>query len=423
MTDALHELSPTPASSRPLAIAPAAQAAPSRRRRVRVAHLVSHPIPYFAPLYRELARRDEIDLTVYFYSDATVHSFRDAEFDREVAWDAPLLDGYRSRILPSATRTDIAGRFLKRPNWDIVRDIARCRYDVVWLHGYAHLTTWLALVAARLTGARVLVRDEQTLLHARPLHRRALRELALRALYSQASALVIGRENRRHVRRYGVPQARAFPAPYCVDNDAFRRRAAELAPQRAELRARFGITDDAPVVLFAGKLIEKKQPLLLIEAFARLRARQPAWLLIVGDGPLRARAEALVRRLCVPGVRFPGFLNQSEMPAAYAAADVFVLPSKLHETWGLVVNEAMNFGLPVVVTDRVGCAEDLVRPGENGFVVPHRSAAALAAALAKLAADAPLRAAFGARSRQIVARYSIAAAADGIAAACLAKGA
>ena len=391
-------------------------------RPVRLAHLVSHPIPYFAPLYRELAQRTEIELTVYFYSDATAREFRDAGFGRTLTWDRPLLEGYRYRLLPSAARTDISGRFIKNPNWDIAREVMSGGYDVAWVHGYAHLTTWLAAAAARSRGTKLLIRDEQTLLHGRPLHRRALKEAALRALCSQASALYIGEQNKRYFRHYGVPEERLFPARYCVDNEFFRAKAAELVPRRRELRASFGISDDAPVVLFSGKLIEKKQPLLLAEAFARVRAQRPCWLLVAGDGPLRAELEAAVARNGTPGVRIAGFLNQTELPAAYAAADIFVLPSRLHETWGLVVNEAMNFGLPAVVSDKVGCGEDLVEPGRNGFIVRHESVPELADAIATLASDAGLRAQFGAKSREIVSRYSIEACADGIVAACMSQG-
>jgi glycosyltransferase involved in cell wall biosynthesis len=216
-----------------------------------------------------------------------------------------------------------------------------------------------------------------------------------------------------------MPPERMWPARYCVDNERLQRRADELRPHRDAIRARFGIRDGAPVVLFAGKLIEKKQPLLLIDAFARARRDLDAWLLIAGDGPLRAECEALVARLRVPNVVFAGFLNQTELPDAYAAADMFVLPSKLHETWGLVVNEAMNFGLPVVVSDKVGCATDLVRPGRNGFITAHDGPAALAHPLSTLIADPAKRARYRAESRRIIDAYTIAAAADGIVAAAL----
>ena len=387
---------------------------------VRVAHLVSHPIQYFAPLYRELARRPEIDLTVYFYSDATARAFRDPGFGREIRWDTSLLDGYRWKFCRSARGRNIPDGLGMRPHLDVVREVSSGHYDVLWVHGYNHITSWLAVAAARARGTRVLIREEQTLLHGRPWYKRAMKQVALRTLLSQVSGLYIGEQNRHYFLHYGVPRSRLFPARYCVDNDFFQQKAAELSPRRHTVRATFGIDDDAPVVLFVGKFIEKKQPLLLLEAFERVRRGHRCWLLLVGDGPLRQAAEGLIARHQIPNVRMAGFLNQTELPAAYAAADIFVLPSAFHETWGLVVNEAMNFSLPVVVSDKVGCGADLVRPGWNGFIFPHRDAQGLARAIAMLVADEESRRAYGVHSRELVAQYSIEAAADGIVAACLA---
>lgn len=384
--------------------------------------MVSHPIQYFAPLYRELTQRPEVDLTVFFCSDATAGTYHDPGFERPVRWDRPLLEGYRWRVLPSARGAPATDRFVARPNLDVVREIASGRYDVLWVHGYMHATTWLAVAAARARGMTVLLRDEQTLLKRRPWHRRAIKEPLLRALFGLCSGLYIGEENRRYLRRYGMPERRLFFAPYAVDNAFFRQRARQLARRRDALRRSFGISDDAPVVLFAGRFVEKKQPLRLLETFARVRRARSCWLLMAGDGPLRPAAEALASRLGVPGVRFTGFLNQTELPSAYAAADVFVLPSSHDETWGLVVNEAMNFGLPVVVTDQVGCARDLVYEGENGFVVPHHDTDALARAIDALVADAALRARFGRKSRARIESYSVERAADGIVEACLTRG-
>jgi glycosyltransferase involved in cell wall biosynthesis len=384
---------------------------------VRVAHLVAHPIQYFAPLYRELASRPQIDLTVYFYSDAAVGEFYDPGFDRTIAWQTPLLEGYTWRVCRSAEGAHFGAGFLRRPSWDIIREVALGRYEVLWAHSYSNLNTWLALVPARLRGVRTLIREEQTLLRSRPWYRRALKQVALRGLFALSGGLYIGEQNRRYFRHYGMPVERLFPARYCVDNGSLQRRAAELAPLRTQIRARFGVTDEAPVILFCGKLIEEKQPLELIEAFAAVRRRLPCWLLFVGDGPLRSSAEELVAREAVPSVRFAGFLAEPDVAEAYAAADVFVLPS-LRETWGLVVNEAMNFGLPIVVWDQVGCAEDLVRDGWNGRVVAGRSA--LEGALAELVAEPQVRKTYGDRSRQLIDEYSIEACADQIVEACLA---
>ena len=391
------------------------------RAPIRVAHLVSHPIQYFAPLYRELASRPEIDLTVYFYSDATLREFRDPEFGRMVTWDVPLVGGFRARILPSARRTEPTAGLLKRPNADILREVARERYDVVWVNGYAHLTTWLAVVVARATGAQVLIRDEQTLLHGRPWHKRLSKNIALRLLYSQASGLYIGEENRRYFSYYGMPDERLFSSPYCVDNAFFARLSSELEPKKPQLQRAFGLAGDAPVILFVGKLIEKKQPLLLLDAFADVRREWPCALLLVGDGPLRPEIERRIADEEIQDVQITGFLGQTDLARAYAAADVFVLPSIRDETWGLVVNEALNFALPVVVSDKVGCAPDLVRQGENGYVVPAGDRRALAQAVSQLVADDQVRRRFGCAGWRRIQRYSVEACADGIVAACVTR--
>lgn len=386
----------------------------------RVAHLVSHPIQYYAPLYQELARRPEIDLTVYFYSDASLGRFYNDEFGQEIQWDTPLLGGYESRFCSSARKKGVQAGFFQRPNCDIIRETAFGKYDVIWIQGYAHRTTWLAAVAASICGTKLLIREEQTLLNGRPWYKRVLKAVMLRPLFRSVCGLYIGENNRRYFEHYGMPVSRLFPARYCVDNDFFRRKAEELAPNRGEIRVGFGITDDAPVILFSGKFIEKKQPLLLIEAFAKVFKQTPCWLLMVGDGPLRQPMEDLIRRSKISNVILPGFLNQTELPRAYTAADIFVLPSKYMETWGLVVNEVMNFSLPVVVTDKVGCAADLVREGWNGFIVDHESVDALAMAMAELVKDRDMRQSLGRRSYDMVSNYSIKACADDIVAACLA---
>jgi glycosyltransferase involved in cell wall biosynthesis len=382
---------------------------------VRVAHLVSHPVPYFAPLYRELSAREDIDLTVYFYSVATAGAYADPGFGRTLEWDGDLLDGYEVRVSPSARRTALAD-VPRTLDSAVLRDLHRNRYDVVWAHGYAHATTWGAAAVARATGSAFALREEQTLLEQRALPKRLAKRGALPALLRRAYGLYIGSNNREWFLHYGASASRLYATPYCVDNDGLRVRATELAPRRDALRARFGIDGDAPLIVFCGKLVEKKDPLGLLSAFARLRSEHRCSLLLVGDGPLRAELEVAARG--IPDVRFAGFLNTTETPLAYAAADVFVLPSAHDETWGLVVNEAMNFGLPVVLTRKVGSAPDLV--SGNGFVVPERDVDALASALGALVADPTLRADFGARSLELVGRHSIAACAGGIASACAA---
>jgi glycosyltransferase involved in cell wall biosynthesis len=241
-----------------------------------------------------------------------------------------------------------------------------------------------------------------------------LKTVLLRNFLRGAWALYVGQQNRRYWESYGVPTKRLFFAPHCVDNDFWSSKARELAPSRTAIRESFGIVDDAPVILFCGKFIPKKQPLLLLSAFSTVRKELPCWLLMVGDGQLRTDVERQILETGIEGAILPGFLNQNELPRAYTAADIFVLPSAFYETWGLVVNEAMNFSLPIVVSDKVGCSNDLVKEGWNGFSFAHDDEEQLARCLRQLVVDAAMRKEFGRHSAELVANYSVAACANGI---------
>lgn len=390
---------------------------------IRLAALLSHPIQYFAPLFRHLASRPEIDLTLYYCSQQGVVEYVDSGFGQSFKWDIPLLEGYCYHFLPNIRAGKEGFGTLLNPT--IVRELIRKRYDALWVHGYMHATNWLAFFAARATGTPILLRGESNLLRPRPWWVRLIKDVVLRALFSQISAcLYIGTHNQEYYKHYGVPDERLFFTPYCVDNRFFEAQANRFRAHRSELRQEFGVEDDKPIILFCGKLIPKKQPLRLLKAFAQVRRDFPCALLYVGDGYLRSQIEEQIELENIPDVHLSGFLNQSEIAQAYTAADIFVLPSTWKggdtETWGLVVNEAMNFGLPVVVTDQVGCAPDLVREGENGYIVPHDDIKALAKAIGYLVANPQERLRFGERSLEIVQDWSLDRCAEGIVQAVLA---
>ena len=172
----------------------------------------------------------------------------------------------------------------------------------------------------------------------------------------------------------------------------------------------FGIAADAKVALFAGKLLAFKRPLDLVAAVALLNTRGfVVSILVAGSGPLEPE---LATAAAASGVslRRLGFCNQSEMPAAYAAADVLVLPSSGRETWGLVVNEAQACGVPTIVSDACGCAPDLAEDGAAGCIFPFGDTEALSKALRRILDDPPPRRSILAKSE----RYSVATAVDGI---------
>jgi glycosyltransferase involved in cell wall biosynthesis len=389
-------------------------------RPLRLGLLAASPVHYHVPTYRLLAQDPAIDFTAIFCSRAGVEA-ADLGFGERIAWGGDLLSGYRSKFLRRADRNDLFGGFLGLRDPDVVPFLARERFDVVWLHGYNHLTHQLAIATQRARRGGLIVREEQTLIHPRGLAKTVLKEAALRAMFRHTLGVYIGTESKRWFEHYGVPDDRLYFAPYSVDNHLLQDAAARMKPRREELRRSFGIRDEAgPVLLTSGRLVANKQPGRVLEAFAQVRASRPCALLMVGDGELARDLVQVARRESIPDVTFTGFLDQTEIWRAYASADVFTLFSSLHETWGIVVNEAMNFSLPVVVSDKVGCGTDLVSDGRNGFIVPVSDTSQLEERIHALLDDEGMRSRFGEESRAIVSQWSPERTAEGIASAAAA---
>ncbi len=378
----------------------------------RVAYLVSHPIQYQVPLLQRLAAHPEISLHVYYMDDQGARLSPDAEFGVPVQWDLPLLDGYAWSLLHNISPWPEADHFLRFIHPDIVAVLHRRRYDALIVHGYNHATEWLAFLGAWLSRTPVLLRGESNLRQEftrrarRPLWITIAKRFLLGAvLRRMQGALAIGTLNREFYRAYGVPDTRIFSVPYAVDNDRFQAEANALVSSRTAFRNARGWPPDLPIILYVGKLIARKRPQDLLEAYARVAADLPVALVFLGEGNERRRLEVEAIRRGLAHVFITGFVNQGEISRYYAAADLLVLPSS-HEPWGLVLNEGMCFGLPVVASDAVGAAPDLVHPGENGFVYPVGDVEALAGALRTLLEDPARRARMGVRSREIVAAYS-----------------
>jgi glycosyltransferase involved in cell wall biosynthesis len=258
-----------------------------------------------------------------------------------------------------------------------------------------------------------MVRGDSHLNTPRRAIKRTLKYPVYRALIPRFDAcLAAGVWSREYYLHYGARPERVFSVPHAVDAPAWALGASESARRRAELRARWSLDATATVFLFVGKFTDVKQPADFVRAVALAARSGRVAGLMVGDGPLRHECERLAGEVDAP-VRFAGFLNQSEIAGAYAAADVLVVPSSA-ETWALVVNEAMTCGLPCVVSDRVGCGPDLVVPGETGYIYPFGDVAALAAAIGRLSGDAERIASMGRAARARVEGYSVGAAVEGV---------
>jgi glycosyltransferase involved in cell wall biosynthesis len=373
---------------------------------IRLAYLVTHPIQYQAPLLRRIAAEPGIDLTVFFCSDFSLKSFLDPSFGKIIAWDVPLVGGYRHEILPAAGRQDRVS-FWRPFNYGLASRLCRSNFDVLWVHGYNRWFHWLAMARAKMRGLKVLVRDEATLIST-PRHglKKLIKKLFFRILRNLADGfLAIGTLNAEYYRSYGIAPDRIFSVPYAVDNAFFQAKARAASGEREQLRQELGLSPARPVILFASKLSAVKRGADLLEAYIQMSpdpAREPhPYLLFIGDGDQKQILEARAARVNWHSIKFLGFKNQTELPRYYDLCDVLVLPS-VFEPWGLVINEVMNAGRAVVVSDRVGCGPDLVRNGGNGYIFQADNAADLRRALCNVLQDRKRCQAMGRKSLEII---------------------
>ena len=359
----------------------------------RVAVLQSHPIQYFAPLFRRLSQDPEIDLTVLYCSKQGVDEYSDEGFGLRVQWDIPLLDGYRSKFLPNLRKSDQVAGFYSLTNVSIVRELLAGHYDALWVHGHSYLTYILAILVSKVLGIPVLMRCESHLLLQRSKIKRVLRRPLMSFFYRQLcrACLPIGTLNREFYSFHRVGHHRLFHVPYTVDNNFFMRAVEKHRGNEAKIKDDFGLPQDKPLIMFVSKFISRKRPMDLLQAYEQLRRGvTSAALVLVGSGEEEDALREYVRVHNVPDVFFLGFRNQSELPKCYAIGDIFVLPSE-NEPWGLVLNEVMCAGVPVIASSEIGAVRDLVKHGHNGFVYDSGDIKALSRHLKTLVSDADLR--------------------------------
>ena len=375
---------------------------------VRIAYLVTHPIQYQVPLLRRIAMEPDFDLTVFFRSDFSTREFIDPDFGRSIKWDVSLLDGYDYEILPAFGGRDRLSVW--RPwNHGLWQRLRKGRFRVLWIHGYAPFFHLYAMIAAKLLGIKVLIRDEATLVSK---DRGMLKKIAKRAFFFWINFLcdgflAIGTMNKEYYKANGVPANKIFEMPYAVDNDSFREKSRLCRLNRETLRASLGLASRRPVVLYTGKLSQRKGPMDLLEAFSRIvtNLTPSPYLLFAGDGEMRRVLEKRVAIMGLAGdVLFLGFKNQGELPCFYDLCHVFVLPSS-YEPWGLVINEVMNASRAVIASDQVGSATDLIQPGVNGLVFKAGDVTGLSLALKEALSNRKRWRTMGQASLDIVSKW------------------
>ena len=354
---------------------------------MRLAIVLSHPTQYYSPWFRWLRTQTALTLRVFYLWEFGVQARRDPRFGATFAWDVDLLSGYESEFVPNVSRRPGTEHFWGLRNPSLAARLAVWRPDALLLFGYAYASHLRTILWARQHGVPLVFRGDSHFL-GRPApagHRTWL----LRLLFRQFAAMTyVGQANRAYFEKLGVPSKKLFFAPHAVNHELFDAHRPEPRAAAVGLRQSLGLSPETRVVLYAGKFHPEKQPLALLDSFLALHPPGAA-LVFVGDGEERERLKERAREAPPGTVHFLPFANQSEMPARYLLADIFALPSRgLYETWGLAVNEAMHMGVPCLVSDRVGCQQDLVSDGQTGWVFRAGDRMHLQAKLAEaLAAD------------------------------------
>jgi len=384
-------------------------------RQSHLAIVSTHPIQYHSAWYRALAAHPDLRIHVYYCHKALPQEQAGAGFGVEFDWDVPLFSGYPYSFLENVADSPGHGRFAGLDTPEIKEIIRRREYDAILVNGWHYKSAWQAIWACWKSKVKVMVRGDSHLHTPRGLAKLAVKSFTYRRFIPRFDAcLAAGKWSREYFLHYGACPERIFFVPHAVDSRRFQVEAECLEPQRPELRKEKDLDENAIVFMFSGKFIPKKRPMDFVCAIERAVRRNPRIEgLMVGDGPLRARCEDLVRERSAP-IRFTGFLNQSKITRAYVASDALVLPSDGGETWGLVVNEAMACARACIVSDRVGCGPDLVISQETGSIFPLGNVEALANSMLELAGNPERMISMGINARTRLMNYSIETAVDGI---------
>ncbi len=379
-----------------------------------IVYYSDHASHYLIDFLRAASR--ELPLIALFSGSRGFQPFADPDFGVCADFECST-DGVDARVLPPLFGSGPVSTDVPLLHSSVVDTIRSLCPSAVIVSRNNLLCHWQVILAVQRLGIPLLLRTEATSLFFHgsrlswPLRRLILRWLSA----SAAGVLSIGTRCSEFYRATGVPESRIFHVPYAVDNERLLCEAELWAPMRKETLNGMGLDPHLPTIVFSGKLIERKRPFDLVDVLRKLvAAGRPANLIIIGDGPLRIRVERALRESGLYAlVHITGFLSPSSLSRYYACGDVFLLPSA-QETWGLVVNEAMCFGMPVIVSRMVGAAIDLVANGVNGAVVELGDTEAMASEIARLLSDPVQRAREGKASVSRIKAWGFSAGIEGM---------
>lgn len=374
----------------------------------------THPVQYHAPVYRHLNEHLNVPLHMIYASDFSVTGYYDPDFQTRFAWDSDLFTPADKCTFLSRASAGGAKSVAEISTKGLAKKLREVDPAAVMLTGYSPAFHLQAFGHVAWRPFPILFRAETTVRKRSHGWKQRLRSQLLRNVYRRCSRLLpIGEDSYQHYRELGCPKEKLVFSRYCVSTSAFQCDPQDRALHRSQIRSQFRLTADQRVILFSGKLIAHKRPDLLLQSIRRLpeHQRRHVVVLFLGSGPEQGTISIEAAKDPAIPVVFAGFKNQTELSPFYNASDLLALPS-VSETWGLVVNEALHHGIPCVVTDTVGSAKDLVKPGITGEI----SAGTIEAFAAALSRGLDLAQSDGvaANCRDLVENYTVAKAAEGI---------
>lgn len=375
----------------------------------KLAIITTHPIQYYAPVFQLLAQKTAVKV-FYTLGNSSLEKY-DIGFKQKIEWDIPLLEGYDYEFLENTAKNKGSHHFNGIKNPDSIEKIEAYQPDAILVYGWAN-NSHLKIIRHFKNKVPIYFRGDSTLLNQKSNFKNLLKKLFLTWVYRHVDvAFYVGTANKAYFREYGLKENQLIFAPHAIDNNRF---AENRATEANEIRRKLDISKGQILILFAGKLDTVKNPLLLLQAFIDLDLKN-AHLLFVGNGELEKRlkekrdASTTFSMTCI---HFMDFQNQSMMPAIYQACDLFCLPS-VSETWGLAVNEAMTCGKAILVSDKVGCAEDLV-DFQNGTIFQSGNLIDLTQKLIALTNDKSTLKKMGENAKKFIQNWSIDKQADAI---------
>lgn len=365
---------------------------------MRLAIITSHPIQYYAPVFKLLHQQKKLDVKVFYTLGESGKNQYDPGFNQKISWDIPLLEGYDFQFQTNTAKKPGSDHFRGIINPNLIHEIETWKADAILVYGWAYQAHLKAIWYFK-NKIPVFFRGDSTLLNKKNSLKNSIKNVLLNRVYRHTDhAFYVGKNSKAYFEKFGLKNDQLTFAPHAIDNERFAKN---YTTEALALRQKISVKPEKILILFAGKLEPVKNPDLLLNAFEKLN--QPSThLLFVGNGPLEKQLKAKKELLKTASqIHFIDFQNQSAMPGIYQACDLFCLPSK-SETWGLAVNESMACGKAVLVSDQVGCAVDLVFEEKNGAIFQSENELDLVQKLQRLIQHKTLLAQFGASSFNII---------------------